>query len=163
MLFVMNSKLTKVIGKDKENHITKIVNPMKKVNHMYILYIYICIYYIHVYIYICVYIIYCFLTVCLVQWLHEVALCQAPTRHLLIFKSSDRWKIYFSWSFLENLKLHGEFWRKFDWKDIQTIFLYVCLEVSKPKSKKNRWIELKIFQGCFKTKKKQKHMKSFIT
>ena len=75
MLIVMNSKLTKMIGKDKENHISKIVNPMKKVYHMYILYIYICIYYIHIYIYVCVYIIYCFLTVCLVQWLHEVALC----------------------------------------------------------------------------------------
>ena len=75
MLFVMNSKLTKVIGKDKENDITKIVNPMKKVNHMYILYIYMYILYTCIYIYICVYIIYCFLTVCLVQWLHEVALC----------------------------------------------------------------------------------------
>ena len=56
MLFVMNSKLTKVIGKDKENHITKIVNPMKKVNHMYILYIYV--YIIYMYIYIYVYILY---------------------------------------------------------------------------------------------------------
>ena len=48
MLIVMNSKLTKMIGKDKENHISKIVNPMIKVNHMYILYIYmcVCIYYI---------------------------------------------------------------------------------------------------------------------
>ena len=57
MLIVMNSKLTKMIGKDKEDHISKIVNPMKKVNHMYILYIYICIYYIHIYIYIymCIY------------------------------------------------------------------------------------------------------------
>ena len=49
MLIVMNSKLTKMIGKDKENHISKIVNPMKKVNHMYILYIYI---YIYIYVYI---------------------------------------------------------------------------------------------------------------
>ena len=55
MLFVMNSKLTKVIGKDKENHITKIVNPMKKVNHMYILYIYMYILYTCIYIYMCIY------------------------------------------------------------------------------------------------------------
>ena len=55
MLFVMNSKLTKVIGKDKENHITKIVNPMKKVNHMYILYIYVYIIYMYIYIYMCIY------------------------------------------------------------------------------------------------------------
>ena len=52
MLIVMNSKLTKMIGKDKENYISKIVNPMKKVNYMYILYIYVCIY-IYIYIYIC--------------------------------------------------------------------------------------------------------------
>ena len=55
MLFVMNSKLTKVIGKDKENDITKIVNPMKKVNHMYILYIYMYILYTCIYIYMCIY------------------------------------------------------------------------------------------------------------
>ena len=37
--------------------------------------------------------------------------------------------------------------------------------VSKPKSKKNRWIEWKTFQGYLKNKKEKKHMKrlSFIT
>ena len=55
MLIVMNSKLTKMIGKDKENHISKIVNPMKKVYHMYILYIYMYILYTYIYICVCIY------------------------------------------------------------------------------------------------------------
>ena len=38
-------------------------------------------------------------------------------------------------------------------RKIYTIFLYACLKVSNPKSKNNRWIEWKIFQGCFKQKK----------
>ena len=37
----------------------------------------------------------------------------------------------------------------------RTFLIHVCI-VSKRKSKNNR-IEWKIFQGCFKTKKKKKH------
>ena len=59
MLIVMNSKLTKMIGKDKENHISKIVNPMIKVNHMYILYIYMYVLYTCIYIYIYIYMCVC--------------------------------------------------------------------------------------------------------
>ena len=58
----------------------------------------------------------------------------------------------------------GSFDEKFIRK-IHKTFLYVCLQVSKPKSKKSRQIEWKIFHGCFKNKKEKKHMKrlSFIT
>ena len=58
----------------------------------------------------------------------------------------------------------GSFDKKFIRK-IHKTFLYVCLQVSKPKSKKSRQIEWKIFHGCFKNKKEKKHMKrlSFIT
>ena len=40
-------------------------------------------------------------------------------------------------------------------RKIHTTFLYVCLKVSKPKSKKNRWTEWKIFQK----QKRKNHLK----
>ena len=48
---------------------------------------------------------------------------------------------------------------------IYTTFLYACFKVSKPKSKKNRRIEWKIFQWCFKNKQTKKYIKwlSWIT
>ena len=56
MLTFMNSKLTKMAGKDKQNTFSKKVNPMKYPVHIYIyLSIYLCIYiylYIHIYIYV---------------------------------------------------------------------------------------------------------------
>ena len=41
-------------------------------------------------------------------------------------------------------------------RKVHKTFLYASLEVSKAKSKKNKRIEWKIFQGCFKTKNKNK-------
>ena len=71
--------------------------------------------------------------------------------------------MHFSWIFLGILKFYGEFWRNVSWKD--TYNLPLSMFVSKPKSKKNRWIEWKTFQGYLKNKKEKKHMKrlSFIT
>ena len=55
----------------------------------------------------------------------------------------------------------GIFEEKFTRKIHVTFLLYACLKVSQPKSKKNRWIEWKIFQKL----KRKNHMKklSFIT
>ena len=49
-------------------------------------------------------------------------------------------------------------------RKIHETFLYACLKVSKSKSKKNKRIEWKIFQECFKNKKGKKNIKksSFI-
>ena len=54
----------------------------------------------------------------------------------------------------------GRFEEKLTGK-MHTTFLYACLQVSQPKSKKNRLIEWKIFQKL----KRKKHVKklSFIT
>ena len=57
----------------------------------------------------------------------------------------------FSW----NLKRVS--WGSFEEKltrKIHTAFIYVCLKVSKPKTKKNRHTEWRIFQVCFKKSKK---------
>ena len=50
----------------------------------------------------------------------------------------------------------GSFEEKLTRKIQHTTFLYACLKVSKPKSKKNRRIEWKIFRGFFKKKKRKK-------
>ena len=55
--------------------------------------------------------------------------------------------------FQEFQSFMGSFEEKLTRKIHTTTFLYECLWVSKPKSKKNRSIEWKIVQGCFKNKK----------
>ena len=51
--------------------------------------------------------------------------------------------MHFSWSF------------RVLWGVLKKIWLerYIYVFLSKPKNKKNKWIEWKIFQGCFKNKK----------
>ena len=55
-----------------------------------------------------------FYTVCIVQWLLGLASWQTLKENVLNFRSADRWKMHFSWSFRGILMFHGEFWRKFD-------------------------------------------------
>ena len=76
-----------------------------------------------------------FLTVFLVQWLRGLASCKTPKETFLKFRSADRWKMYFSWIFLEILEFHGQFWKKVTRK-IHTAFPYVCLKLSKPRVRK---------------------------
>ena len=62
------------------------------------------------------------------------------------------WKFRVSWgSFEESLT-----------RKIDRSFSYTCLNISKSKSKSNRWIKWKIFQSCFKNKEQMKRM-GFIT
>ena len=63
--------------------------------------------------------------------------------------------------FVGIVEVYGECWRKVDKKE--TYNLPLCLLVgNNPKSKKNRWIRWKIFQGVFEKKKHMKRL-SFIT
>ena len=79
----------------------------------------------------------------------KIQFLQTPKGECLKFKSADCQKMHFSWIFREFQSLY-----------IHKSFLYACLQVSKPKSKKNRRIEWKIFQGCFKNKKERIELKT---
>ena len=46
--------------------------------------------------------------------------------------------------------------------DIQLSF-YVRFYVSRQKAKKNRWIEWKIFHGCFENKKEKKTWRDWVS
>ena len=58
----------------------------------------------------------------------------------------------FSWNFIVSLGVLKKIWLE----------RYIFVFVSKPKNKKNKWIEWKIFQGCLKKRKNIKRL-SFIT
>ena len=105
-----------------------------------------------------------FFTTCLAQQLCGVAPWQTPKGKFFKFGSSDCWKMHFLGIFLEFQSSMGSFEEKLTAK-IHVTFLYMPFYSIQMKSKKNRRIELKIFQGCFKNKNEQKHMKklSFIT
>ena len=53
----------------------------------------------------------------------------------------------FSWNLIVSLGVLKKIWLE----------RYIFVFVSKPKNKKNKWIEWKIFQGCFKNKKEKNH------
>ena len=65
-------------------------------------------------------------------------------------------KCIFQGFFLEFSGFIGSFEENLTRK-IHRTFLYACLLVSKPKSKKNKWMEWKIFQGFYKSKRKKTH------
>ena len=90
-----------------------------------------------------------FFTVCFAQWLRGVAPWQTPKGKFFKCRSSDRCKMHFLGFFLEFQSSIGSFEEKLTRK-IHVTFLSI---VFRPKSKKNRKIEWKIFQGVSKTKK----------
>ena len=105
-----------------------------------------------------------FFTVCLVQWFRGVAPWQMSKEKIFKFRSTDCWKMHFSWILLGFLGFYGDFLRKIDQKDTYNfpLCMFVSIQTKEQEEQENSMENL---SRLFQKQKRKKNMNrlSFIT